>query len=144
MRLDHRTRAPMLIAMTARSLVTTLAAMLLAAACTSAPTMAPSLALHTVPFNGNCRGVGGGGDMTIRGDAADPWLAWEIGPGGGRQDIWWPAGYTARFNPKVEILDPTGRVVLRDGDLIPAGACSEGVTPSGQPILLVVPPSPAT
>jgi hypothetical protein len=124
-----------------RPLVAVTASLALAAACTSGPTQPPSLALHTVPYSGICAGIGGGRDMTIRGDPNDPWLAWEVGPAGGRLNVWWPEGYTARFNPQLEIVDPTGRVVLHDGDAIAAGACVEGATPSGEPILLVVPPT---
>jgi hypothetical protein len=77
--------------------------------------------------------------MTIRGDATDPRFVWEVGPNGGRQDVVWPAGYTARFTPKVEVLDPSGRVVLRDGDQLPDGGCAIGQSGANGVIFLIRP-----
>lgn len=44
------------------------------------------------------------------------WLETDVGP----QAVWWPAGFTARFDP-VELLGPTGRILAREGDLIRGG-----------------------
>ncbi len=33
-------------------------------------------------------------------------------------DLVWPAGFSARFAPNLELLDPSGAVVGRQGDLI--------------------------
>jgi hypothetical protein len=100
---------------------------LVVGSCTTTPSEAPSLFLPTVNFNGTCLGIGGAGDdATITGDPSDPRLAWEISPEGTRQDLVWPRDYRARFNPKLEILDASGRVVLREGDRLPDGGCVEG------------------
>ena len=51
-----------------------------------------------------CRGVG----LTaiLRGDPADPHLAWieQFPDGGGRREVVWPSGFTARFDPQLEII----------------------------------------
>jgi len=77
--------------------------------------------------------------MTIRGDASDPRIVWEVGPSGGRQDVAWPEGCTARFTPKLEVIDPSGRVILRDGDQLTGGGCIAGPPDSPSSILLIRP-----
>jgi hypothetical protein len=49
-------------------------------------------------------------------------LAWLVNNLGTRHDVVWPAGYRARFIPKLEVLDADGTVVLREGDPV-TGAC---------------------
>jgi hypothetical protein len=71
-------------------------------------------------------------DETLAGAPSDPRLAWLVGPGGKRLDVEWPPGFTARFDPALEILDAGGNVVLRAGDAI-TGGCT------GDPYLLVEP-----
>ncbi len=67
--------------------------------------------------------MGTGLAAVVRGSASDPEVAWVESFGGGdRSDVDWPAGYAARFAPGLEILDASGRVVLRDGDFID-GTC---------------------
>ncbi len=68
-----------------------------------------------------CAGVGL--TSVLHGDPGDPRLAW-LTPfeGVGRTDVVWPIGYSARFAPALEVLDETGRVVLREGDFVD-GAC---------------------
>ena len=71
---------------------------------------------------GVCAGVGL--EAVLRGSPSDPRVAWlenNIG-GQSRIEVSWPAGYRARFNPNLEILDENGKVVLRDGDAV-GGAC---------------------
>ncbi|HEX7950893.1 MAG TPA: hypothetical protein VF494_11135 [Candidatus Limnocylindrales bacterium] len=94
-----------------------------------------TFALPTVAVGG-CRGVMLNG--TLRGDPADPRVAWLV-QSGQRVDVVFPAGYTARFSPTIEILDATGRVVARDNDMI-GGACSRGTEP---PLVLWWPPGPS-
>lgn len=83
-------------------------------------------------FNGNCRGVGFDGHIT--GDPFDPQLAWLVGDGGDRRDVIWPPGYTARFAPRLEVLDEKGNVAFRDGDAV-GGGCTTG--PDAQGPLLI-------
>ena len=72
----------------------------------------------------------------LQGAAWDPSLAWlEHLDGGGRQEVIWPAGYSARFVPQLEILDATGRVVMRQDDFVDGG-CSTGLPG----VLLLIPP----
>jgi hypothetical protein len=69
-------------------------------------------------WQGGC-GLGVGRDLTLRGSASDGGVAWAIDDtGSGRVDLLWPRGYTARFNPQLEVVDESGRVVAHDGDLI--------------------------
>jgi hypothetical protein len=59
----------------------------------------------------------------LRGDAADPDVAWiERHPTRERIDVVWPTGFTARFDPELGILDSSGRVVMREGDYV-NGTC---------------------
>lgn len=70
----------------------------------------------------------------LRGDAADATVAWIEGYWSHeRIDVVWPTGFTGRFDPDLEILDPSGRVVLREGDYID-GTC--GVVSQGRELLL--------
>jgi hypothetical protein len=108
----------------------------------SAPSLTPSssvaslspgeLPLPTPPFVSNppdiCAGVGV--SALLRGDAHDPALTWvEDTTTHTRRDVVWPVGYRARFAPRLEVLDASGTVVLREGDLI-SGTC--GSTADGR------------
>lgn len=71
-----------------------------------------------------CAGTGwpaGGGVLT--GSPSDPRLAWMVY--GTRHELVWPVGYSARFTPKLEVLDARGRVVGHDGDRA-IGGCEMG------------------
>jgi hypothetical protein len=71
-----------------------------------------------------CAGVGL--STVLRGDPADPRVAWlERLADRTRMDVVWPAGYRARFAPRLEVLDASGAVVARDGDAV-EGACAIG------------------
>ncbi|HEX5467176.1 MAG TPA: hypothetical protein VFW92_10935 [Candidatus Limnocylindrales bacterium] len=74
-----------------------------------------SVALH-VPF-------------TLVGDpTADP-PDWGVTRADARRfDIVWPAGFTARFDPDLEILDPSGAVVARAGTISDAGGTGDDQT----------------
>jgi hypothetical protein len=94
-----------------------------------APTAVPSgyVAITTLPDvtpsadNAACMGVGFG-DAFLRGDrtAAEPvWIELASGLGGNaRRSVTWPAGFRARFTPRLELLDASGRIVAREGDLL--------------------------
>jgi hypothetical protein len=80
----------------------------------------PSTPLPT--WQGSC-GLGVGRDATLHGSASDGRVAWAINADGGvRFELLWPRGYTARFNPQLEVLDETGHAVAHEGDLI-IGSC---------------------
>jgi hypothetical protein len=77
--------------------------------------------------------IGYGISVVLRGDAADPDVAWIEGyESHNRTAVVWPTGFTARFDPDLEILDESGRVVLREGDYID-GTC--GVVSKGRELL---------
>lgn len=99
----------------------------------AATRLQPASTLPTAAVGG-CVGVAL--TAVLRGDAADPNLAWieQFPEGGDRQDVVWPEGFSARFTPTLEILDSTGHVVLRDGDFI-EGTCG----PVGGRLLLAPP-----
>lgn len=93
------------------------------------PSPRPSLSggLYPLPTTnwlagGICGGVGLG--AVLHGSPTDPRVAW-IGNMLGvpsRVDVVWPAGYRARFEPSLEVLDEQGNVVMREGDAV-TGAC---------------------
>jgi hypothetical protein len=61
-----------------------------------------------------------------------------VDPTGGRHEIVWPYGFTARFDPDLAVLDASGKVVFRAGDPIDGGCVIGG---AGSP-LLILPPGP--
>lgn len=88
--------------------------------------------LPTLATGGGCRGVGL--DSQIAGDPSDPRLVWLLDSQGGRHDVVWPQGYSARFTPQVEVLDEHGAVVFRQGDAV-RGGCVTGPDANG-PLLI--------
>jgi hypothetical protein len=109
-----------------------LAAVAIVAGCGLAPWQ-PTTELPTLAgYNGACRDVALNGHVT--GDLADARVAWLVDDRGGRRDIVWPPGYSARFTPKLEILDEKGVVAFRDGDSV-RGGCVTGRDPHG-PLLI--------
>lgn len=83
-----------------------------------------------------CFGVGLD-QVNLAGDPTDPRLAWLVEAGGNRLEAVWEPGYTARFNPDLEVLDETGRVVYRAGDVI-----DDYCATAGSDLVLVYPPRP--
>jgi len=77
--------------------------------------------LRTVDVSGTaCAGIGVT-DGTLHGNPQDPRVAWlDLGSNGTR-DLVFPLGFTARFEPRLEILDAGGGVRFRDGDTITEG-----------------------
>jgi hypothetical protein len=63
----------------------------------------------------------GSGPAVLHGDptaAVSVWLQ-PTGPGaGGPQRVIWPAGLRARFARRLELIDSSGAVVAREGDLL--------------------------
>jgi hypothetical protein len=103
----------------------------------SAPFIPPTQALPTLEFSlGACRGVGL--DATLTGDPTDPRVAWLIGTDGRRQEIVWPPGLTARFDPELQVLDRSGAIVFRAGDHIDGG-CTAGPPNDPGSLLLIRP-----
>jgi hypothetical protein len=91
-----------------------------------------------------CAGVGL--EATLHGDPSDPRIAWlenrigvPDGTTGRRMDVVWPAGFRARFTPKLEVLNGLGQVVLREGDMV-GGACSAPVDGYGSGFYYLTPP----
>jgi len=90
-----------------------------------------TISLHTSNWlpGGLCAGVGI--DATLTGSRTDPTIAWLTlnprpfftpDPSAPPMTLIWPAGYRARFDPQLAILDASGSVVLREGDHV-GGAC---------------------
>ncbi len=99
------------------------AAALIASACVGLSRTYP---LPTADWSGVCGGLGI--NANLRGDPLDPELTWlEPRPGftsdePARHHVVWPAGFTARFSPGLEIVDEAGQVVMREGDPV-TGIC---------------------
>jgi hypothetical protein len=68
----------------------------------------------------SCAGTGWIGAQ-IHGSPDDPTVVWVISAGA-RLRVAWPfGGYVARFTPSLEVLDPSGNVILREGDSVGGG-----------------------
>ena len=91
--------------------------------------------LQTAQQPTGCRGVGSPG--ILRGQHDDPRVAWTDD---GRPRLVWPPGFVAWFNPTLVIVDPTGHVVFREGDVIPGG-CAIGPSDDPSAVVFVVPPN---
>jgi hypothetical protein len=57
----------------------------------------------------------------LAGSPDDPSVAWVVSDEGQRVNVLWPAGFTARFGPEIELIDPIGQVFARSGDLLTLG-----------------------
>lgn len=80
-----------------------------------------------------CAGIGIA--ATLHGDVRDPHVAWLVTTEGTRLEALWLPGYRARFEPSLQVVDPSGAVVIREGDPV-SGGCVTGV----QTVLLLIPP----
>ncbi len=114
------------------------AAVAIAGGCSSTvPSVAPATPafgtpLPTTAFQppqpGTAAACGGVGlDAILHGDPSDPGLTWIVDRRSGlRTEVLWPTGFSARFDPSLEVLDASGRVVHHEGELI-GGGCVTGV-----------------
>lgn len=65
--------------------------------------------------------------FTLTGDARTTPSVWGIRSiDGSRFEIVWPYGFHARFDPTLEVLDPTGQVVAKAGLVSDAGGVGGG------------------
>jgi hypothetical protein len=69
----------------------------------------------------------------LTGSPLDPRIAW-LEPGGAR--LVWPAGFSARFTPRLEIVDRDGSVVMREGEQV-SGACVAGPVDDPGRVLMI-------
>lgn len=106
-----------------KGLVALAAISVLVAACGPAPRPLP-----TTRFPDVCRGVGV--QATLQGSPDDPRVTWLLMDGGAEKALLWPAGWTARFVPTLEVLGPDGRVRFHSGDAV-TEVCFDG--PSEEP-----------
>jgi hypothetical protein len=53
--------------------------------------------------------------FTLEGDQSKSPPVWGVDGTGAHFAIFWPPGFTARFSPGLEVLDPGGHVVARGG-----------------------------
>ena len=92
---------------------------ILGAACTSIRLALPTDPAWRDPTG--CRGVGL--DGVLRSSISDPHLFWmEDRVTGQRVELIWPAGYYARDDVGLEVVDGSNTFVGKDGDLV-TGAC---------------------
>ena len=63
----------------------------------------------------------GGAALILTGSANDPRLVWLLRLGQ-QLELGWPVGYSARFTPKLELMDENDKVVGREGD-VALGGC---------------------
>lgn len=86
-----------------------------------------------------CGGTGYESEVRIHGSASDPALSWVIFWDGHREDLLWPAGFRARFDPSLVVLDGADHVVAREGERV-TGGCP--MPPDGLYIDLPTVPDP--
>jgi hypothetical protein len=79
--------------------------------------------LPAVPDSVICRVAGI--EATLRGDASDPRIAWLQDDAGNDISLVWPPDWTARFSPRLEVVDAAGRTRLHDGDAV-SSVCFRG------------------
>ena len=92
------------------------------------------LPLPVTEFSNDCRGVGL--DATLTGSPNDARLTWLVTDREGRIELVWPRGYTARFAPKLEVINESGLVVFREGDAI-NGGCVKGPADDPSQVLMI-------
>lgn len=63
----------------------------------------------------------GGAALVLTGSPDDPRVAWMLRLGQ-QLELRWPVGYSARFTPKLELMDENDKVVGREGD-VALGGC---------------------
>jgi hypothetical protein len=100
----------------------------------ASPSLSPgTFVLPTVTDVGEaCAGIGFENE-TLTGSPTDARVAWLTGPEpGSRLDVVFPPGFTAHFDPNLEILDTADEVVARAGDPV-SGGCYMG---DGQTLVL--------
>ena len=114
--------------------VAALFAGLLIAACgsptpSSSPLPSGLYALPAIDTSGwdACAGVGVV-DAHLSGRPDDPRVVWLDG-NFGRKEVVFPQGFSGRLTPALEILDPSGRVIAREGTVIDGGCVTGGDTP---------------
>ncbi|HEV2951461.1 MAG TPA: hypothetical protein VGZ51_05105 [Actinomycetota bacterium] len=76
------------------------------------------------PVAGGSGCAGAAPEVTVRLDPASEPPAW-FEFDGGRLDVLWPPGYRLLEDPIV-VIDPQGRIVLRDGDRREVEVCATG------------------
>ena len=59
--------------------------------------------------------------VRLEGDPAQRPAVWVVGQDGRRLSILWRHGFSARFTPRLELLDEDGDVVAREGDVLNLG-----------------------
>lgn len=59
---------------------------------------------------------------TVHGDSTGTEGVVWVDRAGTRFEIRWPAGFTARFSPTVEVVAPSGKVVVKEGEDLDAVA----------------------
>ena len=63
--------------------------------------------------------TGGIVPFTLQGSPTDPDHIWGVGETmHDRIRLRWPPGFTGRLGADIEVIDPTGRVVARSGDVV--------------------------
>lgn len=97
-------------------------ALLVVAACGAAAggspsAVAASLATFKPLPSGECPAAALTG-VRLRGDRTASPPVWIEDPQGKKLNVVWPNGFSARFDPGLELVAPGGDVVARDGDLL--------------------------
>jgi hypothetical protein len=107
-----------------------LASMALLCACSPGPPSPVAIGPHMFALpaanwqrDGRTLLCAGGGfiNVTIHGSPDDPKVVWVTRAGVNLRLAWPSASYVARFTPSLEVLDPSGNVLFREGDSVGGG-----------------------
>jgi|tagenome__1003787_1003787.scaffolds.fasta_scaffold19121854_2 hypothetical protein len=90
--------------------------------------------LPAAEFADRCRGVAT--DAVLAGSANDRRVTWLQTPEGGQMSLVWPAGWTARFSPDLQVLDVGGVVRMRAGDRV-SGICFKGSAADPSQVVMI-------
>jgi hypothetical protein len=77
------------------------------------------------PANVLC--AGGGFDAVLRGAPGNPaetWITYDVD--GRREEVVWPPGYSARFEPALLVFDESGTLIAREGSQVLGGCPMPG------------------
>ncbi len=116
-----------------RGLVSGLALAVAVSACATVDTSRSFALPVTLGSPLTCAGVGT--EAVLDGSPDDRHITWIVSPLGGKKPVLWPPGWTAQFNPDLQVFDPQGRKRYEAGYYV-SGYCM-AQTADGEPAAML-------